>query len=895
MMVNTKKSPTRKPNTDRLDTYRAKRRFDVTPEPAPQQDESSQGRARRGKKTAGGATRGRPSHEMSARPAASARPAFVVQKHDARRLHYDVRLEIDGAMASWAVPKGPSYDPAVRRLAVQTEDHPMEYNEFEGRIPDGEYGAGDVLIWDRGTYETVPPGQQRAMLDKGHLHVRLFGEKLIGDWHLVRTGGRADGSSAAAPGRGPQVGDDGAGGSGKAQWLMFKAKDARANASYDVIVERPESVVSGHVATRGPRRVGASAQGKSPRALMEAVGEFALATAVTTIADPGQWLFEVKYDGYRLLACKAGNDVRLYTRRANDWTDRFGPIADAFAKLGARECVVDGEVCAVGDSERPSFGALQEWLAGNTTHARIGYAAFDLLWLDGRDLRREPIEVRRELLEKLLEGHGAPLSFSRAVVGDIVELLGAAKQAGLEGLVAKKKGSAYVPGRSMQWLKLRFDRRQECAIVGWIPMAGTTEEVGALLLAVSESGKLVFAGRVGTGFDTRTRRELAARLKPDAVDSPQVDGAPKIEQGHWVRPRLVCECAFTEWTRDGSMRKPRYLGLREDKTPLECVREMESDDREPSTVSATAPRAVAQGGAGPARRDGPKLTNPTKVLFPRDGITKQNVWDYYTAIAPVLLPHLAGRPLTLQRYPDGIDGEEWYQQNAPDKTPGFVRLVDVGPRHENKKRIVCDDLETLQWLANLAALTIHQWCCHVPPSATARAEIDRALAHPDYVVLDLDPGEGPWEHLVEVAVAVRTLLDALELESFVKTSGKRGLHVVVPIAPGPTHEQATGFAEQVARAVAKVLPAIATVERMKDRRSGKLYVDYGQNGEGRTIVSPYTIRARDGAVVSTPIAWSEVTAGLDPRQFTMRAVLERVLKKGDLFAGVLRGKQSLLR
>jgi bifunctional non-homologous end joining protein LigD len=858
----------------------------VTPEPAPRQ-ESSQGPARRGKKTA-----------AAPEAAPAKRLAFVVQKHDARRLHYDLRLEIQGALASWAVPRGPSYDPSVRRLAVQTEDHPMQYAAFEGRIPDGEYGAGDMLVWDRGTYETVPAGRQREMLEEGHLHLRLYGEKLVGDWHLVRTDRRA--------------GDDGAGGSGKSQWLLFKGKDTHANPAYDVIAERPESVVSRRVATRGPTRVGASEHGKSARALLDAVGSLALATPTTTIVDPSQWLFEAKYDGYRILVCKAASDVRVYTRKANDWTDRFRPIVDAVARLGARECVVDGEACVVDESGRPSFGALQEWLAGAAPpHARIAYAVFDLLWLDGRDVRHEPIETRRELLEKLLEGHGAPLSYSRAVTGDVVVLLRTAKEAGLEGLIAKKKGSAYVAGRSGLWLKLRFDRKQECAIVGWVPMAGTTDEVGALLLAVAEAGKLVFAGRVGTGFDTHTRRALAKTLAADATGAPEVEGAPKTADAHWVRPRLVCECAFSEWTRERSMRAPRYLGLREDKTPLECVRDEgeEAGEVDGSARSSSARQRTQEAGdkeeelspnpkptplaATPERRGGPTLANPSKVLFPRDGITKCNIWDYYTQIAPLMLPHLAGRPLTLQRYPNGIDGEEWYQQNAPDKIPGFVRLLDVGPRHENKKRIVTDNLETLQWLANLAALTIHQWCSHAPAAAVSRAAIDHALALPDYVVLDLDPGDGPWGHLVEVAHAVRSLLEALELRSFVKTSGKRGLHVVVPTVPGPTHEQATLFAEQVARAVAKVLPKVATVERMKDKRGGKLYVDYGQNGEGRTIVSPYTIRARDGAVVSTPIEWSEVTNQLDPTRFTIRTVLERVEKTGDLFAGVLQGGQVL--
>jgi bifunctional non-homologous end joining protein LigD len=854
---------------DRLATYRAKRHFEVTPEPGSSQDEGQEE-----KKTA---------------PAEARNPgeplAFVVQKHDARRLHYDVRLEVEGAMVSWAVPKGPSFDPAVRRLAVQTEDHPMAYNAFEGRIPDGEYGAGDVLIWDRGTYETVPPGQQRAMLDKGHLHVRIFGDKLVGDWHFIRTN------------RSP--GDDGAGKAGKAQWLLFKAKDGRANPAYDVVVERPESVVSGRAATRGPLRLGSSVEGKSARALIEFVGEPALATADVKITRGDGWLFEIKYDGYRLVACKAALDVRLYTRRTNDWTDRFRVIAQSVATLPARECVVDGEACVLDDAGRPSFGALQEWLAsaavGKPKASNLVYAVFDLLWIDGRDLRREPVEVRRELLEALVRGQKPPITLSRAVEGKLDDLLGAAKAGGLEGLVAKRRGSPYVSGRSGNWVKLRFDKRQECAIIGYVPMAGTRDDVGALLLAVVEParpGVLVFAGRVGTGFDARMRRDLGARLNERLAEGPSVEGAPGIKDARWVTPALVCECAFTEWTRESSMRHPRFLGMREDKIPLECVREdllqsATATDRVEAAPPASVPAA--------SRRDGPKLANPDKVLFPRDGITKREIWDYYTAIAPQMLPHLAGRPLTLQRYPNGIDEAEWYQQNAPDKTPDFVRLVDSGPRHDHKKRIVCDNVETLQWLANLAALTLHGWSAHAPPQATSRAAIDHALGQPDYVVLDLDPGDGPWSHLVEVARHVHALLEALKLQSFVKTSGKRGVHVLVPIAHGPTHDEVTAFAEQIARAVVKVLPKIATVERMKDKRGGKLYVDYGQNGEGKTVVLPYTIRARDGAVVSTPIDWEELDEDLDPRRFTIRNVVERVAQRGDLYAGILAGGQRLPR
>ena len=929
----TPRSPVGPDPEQRLATYRAKRRFGVTPEPAPEDPagapspaggaargdskRSSQTREGEEKKTASGAASvaaTAPSQE-AAPASAAAHLAFVVQKHDARRLHYDVRLEIDGAMASWAVPKGPSFDPAVRRLAVQTEDHPMAYNAFEGRIPDGEYGAGDVLIWDRGTYETVPPDQERAMLEKGHLHVRFFGEKLVGDWHLIKTERSG--------------GDDGAGGSGKAQWLMFKAKDRLANPAFDVVAERPESVVSGLRSTRGPLRVGASSQGKSARALLDTVGEPALATAVASLPDDDSWLFEMKYDGYRVLACKAGPEVRIYTRRANDWTARFRPIAEGVARLPARECVVDGEACVVDEAGRPSFAALQAWLSDASQPAKIAYAVFDLLWLDGRDLRKEPIENRREQLEKLIAGQGAPFSMSRGVTGAVRDLLAAAKAGGLEGLVAKRKGSPYVAGRSGHWLKMRFDRTQDCAVAGWIPLVDTDDVVGALLLAVADGGKLVFAGRVGTGFDDRTRSLLAKKLGRGGSTST-VEGGPRIRDAHWVAPTLVAECAFTEWTRDGSMRHPRFLRLRDDKAPLDCVREGPAvaipDDEPAAAPPAIAPPAPAHpmppapahsappapphsAAASPAHRAAaspahhttartarsgePKLANPTKVLFPRDGITKQDIWNYYTAVANVMLPHLAGRPLTLQRYPDGIDGEEWYQQNAPEKTPAFVRQVEVGVHHGNKKRIVCESVETLQWLANLAALTLHQWVSHSPPELETRAAIDKALGAPDYVVLDLDPGDGPWSHLVEVARAVHHLLDALKLESYPKTSGKRGIHVVVPVAPGATHAEATGFAEQVARAVAKVLPEIATVERMKEKRGGKLYVDYGQNGEGRTIVSPYTIRARDGAVVSTPIAWDELDEALDPTKFTIRTVPARIGERGDLFAGVLCGIKKL--
>jgi bifunctional non-homologous end joining protein LigD len=478
------------------------------------------------------------------------------------------------------------------------------------------------------------------------------------------------------------------------------------------------------------------------------------------------------------------------------------------------------------------------------------------------------------------------VSFSRAIAGSFDTIARAVKEGGLEGLVAKRKGSPYVAGDSGYWKKLKFVQRQEMAICGYTSLKGHKNVVGALILALVEAdGKLHYTGRVGTGFDTNARQRLAKMLDPDMVPKPSVLGAPRLKDARWSKPLYVCEVQFANWTRDGSPRQPSFLGLREDKAPMDCFREV---------AGAVGMASKGEAAASP-KAPLVKLSNPDKVLFPGDGYNKRDVLHYYTEIAPFLLPHLAGRPLNMQRWPNGIAGNEWFQHNIPQPVPGFVRFVDIPESHKSKKRLVVENVETLQWLANLAALTLHQWSSHVPPSATTKEAGVLALARPDYVVIDLDPGDGTWAHLIEVATAVRALLEALHFESAVKTSGKRGIHIVIPIAPGPSHDEATGFGEQIARAVAKVLPGIASVERMKDKRGGKLYVDYLQNGEGRTIVSPYTIRAKDGAPVSAPIAWSEVTTSLDPSKLTIRTVLERVAKHGDLFAPALRASNVLPR
>ena len=786
-------------------------------------------------------------------------------------------------MMSWAVPKEPSFDPAVKRLAVETEDHPMAYNRFEGRIPEGEYGGGDVLIWDRGTYETVPPGQEEAMRAKGHLHVRLFGEKLTGEWHFVRTGGRHAGRAT-----------EGA----KSQWLFFKAQDAEANASLDIVASRPESVVSGKSATRGPRKRAASAAAKSPASLLRTVGAPMRAVAAHELSDPHAFLYEIKYDGYRLLGALADGRVELVTRKGNDWTARFAPIASAISTLGAREAVLDGEACIVDAEGRSSFQMLQGWLGGEKANGTLVFAAFDLLWLDGRDLRERPLEERRELLEALLAKAAAPLVFSRALTGPLAKTLTRARRQGLEGVIAKRKGSPYVSGGAGAWWKLKFRKEQEVALAGYVPRVDADDEVGALFIAVATpDGKFEWAGKVGTGFDRATRKKLATMLDRDRSDTPTVVGYPHLRGARWARVKRVAQIELSEWTKDGSARAPSFIALRDDKAPKDCVREREV----PVVPSHTPPRPRTA--APPLRTKEPRLVRPTnvplthpdKVLFPRDGITKADVASYYAVIADVMLPHLAGRPIGVQRWPNGIDEEAWFQQNAPEKVPPFVRVVEVGPDHASKRKIVVDNAETLAWMANLAALTIHEWASHVPEATKGRAAIARSLHQADYAVLDLDPGDGTWDHVIRVAETLRDLLERLELASVVKTSGQRGLHILVPFKRGPTHAQATDFARSLATTVATALADIATVERMKAKRKGRLYIDFLQNGEGKTIVAPYSIRAKDAAPVSTPIAWSEVTRRLDPSAFTIRTVPKRVAKLGDLFAAVTSPKQVLPR
>src|ERR671925_189607 len=742
-------------------------------------------------------------------------PIFVVQRHDARRLHYDFRLERDGALASWAVPKGVPLEPGQQHLAVHVEDHPLEYATFEGEIPKGEYGAGTVEIWDSGTYELVEEKPN------GGLTVRLDGKRLSGTYALVPAKLSGDPKN----------------------WLIVrKREDLSAEAAKE---------------TRKRRRY-------APM----------LATLAEDVPKGDDWAFEIKWDGYRIVASLSGGDAELRTRKDQDYTQRFANVARALPKaIRTPDCVVDGEVCALDEDGRPSFSAMQQ--AGSGTP--IVYYVFDLLEVDGEPVVDLPLTERRERLEQLLDRRNNDVRLSGAF-DDGEALLAAARQQRLEGVMAKRVDSRYLPGRrTRDWLKIKARNRQEFVIVGYTRGKGRREgTLGSLVLGAYQGGELVYAGNCGTGFTEKEIDRLLEKLRPLVRDTPPlrvVPKMPRVRKGDvvWVEPDLVADVEFVEWTHDGHLRAPAYKGLREDKDPKEVRRE------EPLA------REITKGGRTL------RLSNLDKVFWPDEGITKGDLLTYYRAAADVLVPHLRDRPFTLKRYPDGWQGEFFFQKDAPKHMPDWIPTVEVEvttretPRRRRKIRapLVNDELGLL-WMVNMGCIDMNTWYSRVDKPE-----------RPDWVLFDLDPSpDVGFPETVEVALLVKEALDALGLESYPKTSGSEGMHVLVPIARRHTYDDTREFAEIIAGALARRHRGLVTTEWSKAKRRGVL-VDANQNGEGKTIASVYSVRPKPGAPVSTPLGWDEVNESLDPRAFTMEVVLERVRQRGDLFEGVLKTKQSL--
>lgn len=936
-----------------LREYRGKRDFGRTPEPAGE-DHS----------TAGG------------------QPRFVVQKHDATQLHFDLRLEMGGVMRSWAVPKGPSLDPADRRLAMEVEDHPIEYNSFEGTIPEGEYGGGTVMIWDRGTFmpdETRPREKPDTAVRRGYrdgkLSITFHGERLAGSFALVRT--------------------DQVEGGPRSKWLLIKHRDEFARPGSKIATSAKRSVVSGRTMKeiaegKGGTRVwhsakaGARSKGKHPsrgggpgsssadsagrgsssprgRGSLSEMSRLAkkltpmLAMAGKPAPDGDDWVFEPKYDGVRVLAFATGDEVAIITRNGHDKIRQFPEIAAALGDLAATAgtaFVIDGEIVALVKGRIARFEDLQGRVHGEDTdlvarkaeEAPAALVAFDCLLRGKRAFLAESWTVRRKELEALLEGRTNDTIRISETSDDRVALRRRGEREGWEGIIAKRRSATYRPGeRTSDWRKLKIENRQEFVVGGWTEPRRSRKYFGSLLLGYYEDGALIHAGHTGTGFSRAALADIGDRLKKlERKTSPFRDPPETNEKAHWVRPELVVEVKFNEWTREGKLRQSAFLGIRDDKEPKDVVREPAANGSRPATSrremnSSDAPEQKASGrkrsterkdasGSKPGSRTGggqpgrktkdtsaaarsagrakADAGNPTvaallelragpnegeipvgrgkslhvssldKVFYPRTGHTKGDLLVYYARMADHILPWMKDRPLVLRRFPDGVDGESFYQQSAPDKVPDGVRVETIHPDGESQRRFVGGNLGTLLHTIQLGAISWDPWHSRVG-----------ALRSADYSILDLDPGPGvTFRRVVEVALRVRDELDELGLHGAVKTSGSEGIHIYLPLPPRTPLDAATLVARIVATRVAEKHPKVATVERMTRKRPrGTVYVDFLQNLLSKSVAGVYAARARPEPTVSTPLRWDELTPGLDRREFTIDTVPDRINDVGDLW------------
>ncbi|HEY6820904.1 MAG TPA: DNA ligase D [Burkholderiales bacterium] len=785
----------------RLERYREMRDFRQTPEP-------------RGQKVV----------------ARKERLRYYIQRHAARRLHYDFRLELEGVLKSWAVPKGPSLDPSDRRLAVQTEDHPLEYGEFQGVIPEKQYGAGDVLLWDKG--EWIPEDADPvAALRKGRLHFRLEGEKLAGSWVLTRIRGEED----------------------KPQWLLIKRDDEEAREG-DITLERPESV------KRAPKRTRRAAAADLPQFIAPQLAT--LVTEAPAAAKQGDWIYEIKYDGYRMLARLADGGVQLFTRSGKDWTAKLPALEKELRKMNLEDAWLDGEIVVPGEGGRSSFQALQNAFEGGNDSS-IVYYVFDAPFLDGRDLRTLPLAERKERLSALLSKKKSPrVRLSEHLQGDAREVLDHACKLGLEGLIGKQAESVYFSGRSKSWIKLKCRARQDFVIAGYTPPGGSRHGFGALLVGVYDrAGKLHFAGKVGTGFDEALLRSLTRKLAGlKRADSPLVD-PPREKAVQWVRPALVAEIAYAERTNDGILRQASFMGLRQDIDAKSVGDEKPQAPPAPSHISKNK-----NDGKNEVR--GVRISHPDRVLWPELGITKIEYARYCNEVGDWLLPHIADRPLTLVRCPDGVGGQCFYQRHLlMGASPGDLKTVKR-ERSSKGAYIYASTMAAVISAVQNGAIEFHTWGAKVP-----------RIHHPDRVTIDLDPGpDVPWKTILEATRLTRTLLDGIGIKSFVKTTGGKGVHVVFPIVPELGWDEVKAFAHRIALMLTRARPDLFLAVMSKERRGGKVFVDYLRNSETASAVAAYSARARPGAMVSTPLAWDELDSD-DPRQrFTIRSVPQRLAR-----------------
>lgn len=810
---------------------------------------------------------------------------FVIQKHDARNLHYDFRLELDGTLKSWAVPKGPSLDPTQKRLAVHVEDHPLDYAGFEGSIPQGQYGGGDVIVWDRGVWQ--PHGDAQKTYAEGKLKFTLVGEKLSGDWALVRTRLKGSGS--------------------KEQWLLIKEKDdiARPAAEYDITQEQPQSVISGaHVGEERstPKKSAASAangkakastsKSKAPKPAAKPTRRKAksafpdtLSPQLATLVEAppaGDWLYEIKFDGYRMLTRIEGADVRLFTRNGHDWTERLPELVKALKGMKLRDSWFDGEVVVLDEQGLPDFQGLQNAFdAGNSKD--ILYYLFDMPFLSAEDLREVPLEQRRDALKHVVDAQKSRLlRYSDAFQAGHQDIVASAAAMGLEGVIGKRAGSAYVSKRNADWIKLKCRLRQEFVVVGYTAPQGSRSAFGALLLAVNagEDG-LVYAGRVGTGFTEVSLEQLHKQLKKlQRKDSPLAKklSASQARGVQWVEPKLVCETEFAQWTREGIVRQAAFVGLRNDKPAKDVVRE----DAQPAKVASqtptktAAPQARKKAAQGKVDVAGTGVSHPDRIIDSKTGTSKIELAQFYESIADWILPYLNKRPVALLRCPEGIDGEQFFQKHAEHLAIPHIRQLDraLDPGHAALMEI--DSLPALIGAAQMGAIELHTW----------GATRDR-IETPDHFVLDLDPDPAlPWRSMIEATQMVLAVLEELGLEAFLKTSGGKGMHIIVPLARQADWDTVKAFAKAIAEFASRQLPERFTATMGPKNRVGKIFIDYLRNSRGGSTVTAYSVRARPGLPVSVPIALDELAGLKSSAQWDITNLEQRLKRlKDDPWAG----------
>jgi bifunctional non-homologous end joining protein LigD len=792
--------------------------------------------------------------QRAARKVKSVGGLFVIHKHDARRLHYDLRLEHNGVLWSWAVTRGPSFDPAEKRLAVHVEDHPLDYAKFEGNIPKGSYGAGSVVIWDQGTW--MPEGDAAADMKKGHLSFELVGKKLKGSWHLVRLKPREKEK--------------------RDNWLLIKAKDEFATAEGDILESAPESVKSGltndEIAegkkpkTLKPVKVAkAPAQRKSGKKKSAAMPDFippALATLKATPPVGANWLHEVKFDGYRIQAHISAGKVKLFTRSGLDWTTRFGePLRQELSDLNCEQAIIDGEIVVLSDKGVASFALLQGDLSANRTD-RMNFYAFDLLHLDSAALRDEPLLERKSQLEELLKQSRTKVTrYSEHFEEPGETMLAHACRMGLEGVVSKQIDASYESGRTLDWIKSKCTLRQEFIILGYLASTATGRGLRSIIVGYRKNGKLVHAGRVGTGFSTKAGDDLKRKLEKIKAKSPAVAGLEKGEKhAIWVRPELVAEIEFRTWTSDGILRQASFQGLREDKPAKEVVKEQPSGAPLPKKSSGRVSKSQVKTDV--------VLSNADKLLWPKAKVSKQDLLDYYASVWPQMEPFIIDRPLSLLRAPDGIGGQRFFQKHA---SPGMHKAISILKDPQDKQEhLYIRDFNGLAALVQLGVVEIHIW----------GAKVD-TIETPDQVVFDLDPDEGLAEDSVRSAtLEVKKRLDEVGLPSFVKTSGGKGFHVLVPLKPKAQWEEVKTFAHDFADAMAQADPDLYTATLSKKARKGRIFIDYLRNGRGSTTVAPYSLRAKEEATVSMPITWEMLKTKISPKAFVIDGnETEKILKR----------------